>query len=126
MRRDPELFRQILLAIEESETDPDDSFAVQIDGRTERETSYHIMLLAEAGYVLAVDLSCMAGDLEWEAQRLTFAGHEFLDVIRDGEVWRRTKEAGAAVGGGSLQVLLEVGKQFGKRVLAERTGISLE
>lgn len=39
--------------------------------------------------------------------RLTMAGHEYLDTIRDEEVWRRTKEGDRAVGSFSLATLGE-------------------
>lgn len=58
-------------------------------------------------------------------QRLTYAGHEFLDTIRDAEVWRRTKDAAGKMSGVSLQVMVEIGKAFAKQVISERTGIAL-
>jgi hypothetical protein len=60
---------------------------------------------------------------DWKAQRLTFQGHEFLDTIREPEVWRRTKEAAGKVGGAGLELLLAVGKAYAKQVLLEKTGI---
>ena len=100
MKLDKELVREVLLAIESSDHDPDDSIEVTVEGRSGREVSYHLMLLHEAGLVLGEDLSGIGEELAWEAYRLTYAGHDFLDTIRDGEVWRRTKEGAGKVGGG--------------------------
>nr|WP_240997928.1 DUF2513 domain-containing protein [Pseudomonas viridiflava] len=41
-------------------------------------------------------------DFDWRPKRLTIRGHEFLDTIRDREVWRLTKAgAGAEKAGAS-------------------------
>lgn len=125
MRLEKELVRRILLAIEASDASPYDGVALEIDGWTQEQIAYHVMLLAEANYLIAEDLGGIGDDLAWEAQRLTYAGHEFLDTIRDAEVWRRTKDAAGKMGGVSLQVMVEIGKAFAKQVIAERTGIVL-
>jgi hypothetical protein len=125
MRLEKELVRKILLAIEASEGSPYEGVELEIDGWTQDQIGYHVMLLAEANYLIAEDLGGIGDDLAWEAQRLTFAGHEFLDTIRDVEVWRRTKEAAGRAGGVSLQVMVEIGKAYAKQVLQERTGIVL-
>lgn len=125
MKLDKDLVREILLAIEESEHDPDDSIEVTVEGRDPRQVSYHLMLLHEAGFVLAEDLISTDDELAWGARRLTYAGHEFLDTVRDGEVWRRTKEGAGKVGGGGLKLLLDLGKAYGKQVVQERLGVDL-
>jgi hypothetical protein len=56
--------------------------------------------------------------------RLTFKGHEFLDTVRDSEVWKLTKESAQKAGVASVQVLFEIGKAYAKQKLAEH-GISL-
>lgn len=125
MRLEKELVRRILLAVEASERSPYEGVELDIEGWSEAQIGYHVMLLAEAGYLVAEDIGCIGEDLAWEAQRLTYAGHEFLDTIRDAEVWRRTKEAAAKVGSVSLQVMVEIGKAFARQVIAERTGLDL-
>lgn len=125
MKLEKELVRGILLAVESHEGSVYEAVPLAFDDFSDRHVAYHVMLLCEAGYLVGEDLSCMGSDLEWEAQRLTYAGHEFLDTIRDAEVWRRTKDAAGKVGGASLQVVLELGKTYVKQVLVERTGIAL-
>lgn len=82
------------------------------------------MLLHEAGLIVGQDLSTCDG-LEWLPKRLTYKGHEFLDTVRDGEVWRRTKAGAEKAGVAGLGVLLELGKAYGKEVLKEKLGIEL-
>lgn len=124
MKLEKELVRKILLKVEDFEGETYDGVPLEFEDYTERQIAYHVMLLIEAGYLVGEDLSTLSGD-EWEAQRLTYAGHEFLDTIRDAEVWRRTKDAAVKVGGVSLQVMVEIGKAYAKQVLQERTGIVL-
>ena len=38
--------------------------------------------------------------------RLTFNGHEFLDTVRDGEIWKLAKEGATKAGVASVQVTL--------------------
>ena len=64
------------------------------------------MLLDEAGLIKADEVPDTDGLATWWIpQRLTMAGHEYLDAIRDDEVWRRTKDGARAVGSFSLEVL---------------------
>jgi repressor of nif and glnA expression len=91
VKRDMDLAREILKAIEES---PEASgyalVDIKIPDRSEREISYHVMLLNEAGLVEALDLSDTGG-IEWGAQRLAWAGHEFLDAYRRDTLWNKAK-----------------------------------
>ena len=82
------------------------------------------MLLEEAGFLKGQDLSSLDG-LEWQPKRLTYQGHEFLDTIRDGEVWRRTKAGAEKIGGASIGFVWELAKAYGKQLVTERLGFSL-
>lgn len=123
MKLDKDLVREILLDVE-SYPSPDDFIKLSFEGWSDEEVSYHVMLLAEAGLLLAIDAGGM-GAFEWEAIRLTYKGHEFVDTIRDHEVWRRTKEGAEKAGVAGLGVLLELGKAYGRQLLKERLGIEL-
>lgn len=124
MKLDKDLVREILLAVEASKEDPLGWIQVDLEGREALEISYHVMLLHEAGLIVGQDLSTYDG-LEWLPKRLTYKGHEFLDTVRDGEVWRRTKAGAEKAGVAGLGVLLELGKAYGKEVLKEKLGIEL-
>lgn len=124
MKLDKDLVREILLAVEASKEDPLEWIQIDLEGREALEISYHVMLLHEAGLIVGQDLSTDDG-LEWLPKRLTYKGHEFLDTVRDGEVWRRTKAGAEKAGVAGLGVLLELGKAYGKEVLKEKLGIEL-
>jgi hypothetical protein len=123
VKLDKELVREILLAVEAADK-PDRWIPLAISGKSDVETSYHVMLLAEAGFLKAHDVGGM-NSFEWQATRLTYRGHEFLDVVRDPEIWRRTKEGAEKAGVSAVGMLLEIGKAYGKQLLKERLGIDL-
>jgi hypothetical protein len=97
---------------------------LKLEGRESELISYHVMLLDEAGLLSGISLGGL-NHFEWQPKRLTYKGHEFLDTVRDGEVWRRTKAGAEKAGVAGLGVLLELGKAYGKEVLKEKLGIEL-
>ncbi|WP_339502768.1 DUF2513 domain-containing protein [Pseudomonas silesiensis] len=126
MKLDKDLVREILLAVEASKNDPKEGIDLVLKDRSPREISYHVLLLTEAGFVLSQDAAYLANAVSiWQPKRLTYKGHEFLDTVRDGEVWELTKTGAETVGSASLSLMLELGKTYGKQVLRERLGIEL-
>ncbi|HEX9061474.1 MAG TPA: DUF2513 domain-containing protein [Clostridia bacterium] len=90
MVRNMDLIRLILLEIEKSESiiKPID---LCIEEYSNDEITYQIMLLHEAGLIEAVNLSHLTA-VCWKPQRLTWEGHEYLNIIRDDMIWNRTKK----------------------------------
>lgn len=87
MQRDMELIREILLGIETSE--PKQGLVrLKLSGRDNAEVSYHVMLLAQAGLIDAIDMSSSAGS-SWIPKSLTWEGHDFLDAARNDTVWKK-------------------------------------
>lgn len=114
MKRDLDLAREILTQIEDHLYDPNGSFVVKIDGRSMEEVSYHLMLLAEAGYIEASSLPTTDGTI-WKARRLTWEGHEFLEAAKDTTRWNSAKALMKEKGGGMVfevlkQLLIEMMK----------------
>lgn len=113
MKRDMDLIRQILFRIEETNYNMA-FFDVEIKGFTEQEISYHTMLLGQAGYIHARNLSSSDGSC-WKPITLTWQGHEFLDAARDNTRWNKAKVLIKEKGGGVVfellkQLLLEMMK----------------
>ncbi|MBA6129916.1 DUF2513 domain-containing protein [Pseudomonas juntendi] len=124
MKLDKDLVREILLAVEASKEDPSGWTQLNLEGREALDVSYHVMLLHEAGFIVGDDLTTDDG-LEWLPKRLTYKGHEFLDTVRDGEVWRRTKEGAEKAGTAGLGLLVELAKVYSKVIIKEKLGIEL-
>ena len=89
MKRDMDLAREILFAIEENDDEPG-TMEIELPGRSALYVSYHVTLLAEAGLIEAENTTSM-DQYEYLPTRLTWAGHEFLDAVRDDTVWKRAK-----------------------------------
>jgi hypothetical protein len=92
MKLDKDLVREILLQVE-AYPHPMGWVELSVPGHSAEEIAHHVELLDEAEFIEAQDLTTMDG-YDWRAKRLTYEGHEFLETVRDGEVWRLTKETG--------------------------------
>ena len=126
MKLDQDLVREILLVVEASEEDPRASISLVVEGKTPMVVSYHVMLLHEAGLLVGQNHNHLGpGGFIWEPKHLTYKGHEFLDTVRDGEVWRRTKAGAEKAGVAGLGMLLDLGKAISKQMLKEKLGIEL-
>lgn len=94
MVRNWDTIRAILLKLEAAETAHTTLTLDQVDGIAPQEAGYHMMLLKDAGLIEANILKSSTGDgaiATALARRLTFAGHEFLDQIRDPTLWGKIK-----------------------------------
>lgn len=105
MRREMDKVRNLLLALEE------------------RQQPYFMMMnpmllggIDNAGEMVEYILLLKSGELLEEqprnAYRITWKGHEFIDSIRDPEIWRKTKEGASKVGSWSLKLLGDMASGF--------------
>jgi hypothetical protein len=107
MKRDMELIRQMLLA---AEAHPDAhlySFPPEVQADAPA-IQVHARMLVDAGF-LVQEKTAAGGRYGW---RMTWAGHEFVDEIRDPEIWRKTKEGAEQVGSWSIKLLGELAAGF--------------
>ena len=109
MKFDKDLMRDILLAVEAHPEPSANYVPLDLPEHDPEVVSYHVMLLAEGGFLIAMDASDNT-QLEWYARRLTYNGHEFVATIRDGEVWGKTKSVAGKVGGASVGFVWELAK----------------
>jgi len=110
MKRDLDLIRRILLALEDEKPD-------SLTGENQELVSYHIQLLLDAEYVQGM----VIWDREtkpqgYVVQRITMSGYDYLDSVRDPKVWKETKNLLEKVGGSAA---LEVVKDVSAKVIAE-------
>ncbi len=127
MKRDMELVRGLLLKIESmnlplgttaffNSADP----TLHIDGFTPDDVAYNLDLLFDAGFIRG-----QRGMTDFGFSGLTWAGHDFLDVVRDPAIWAKTKQGALAAGGFTFDLLKELAKGFVKKQIEERTGVQL-
>jgi len=118
VKRDLELLRMVMLAVEKS-TDPYEMIDPKFEGHSETEISYHISLLDDAGLLHGQDRSAI-GVFRWSAGALTWAGHEFVESVRDDSVWKEALTITAKSGDGAV---FEILNKALMQVLEKRTGL---
>lgn len=112
MKRDMDLCRQILLAVEDSPPGESVSGFPFIGEHSYKAVSEHVVLLEEAGFLDAKIVHTFQGTTFY-IRRLTWDGHDFLRVASDDGRWARAKEhAGAAWESISFDVLKALLSQF--------------
>ena len=90
MKRDMELIRKILVAVEDH-PEPDGSVPLRFDGYSDQEVSYHVKLLSDQGLIEATDCRSLQ-DFSLKARSLTWGGHDFVEAIRDDTRWNKVKK----------------------------------
>ena len=120
MRLDMDLFRDLLIAIENKplrEKDLSTRDFVKITGKTEDEIIYHLHLLNDASFFIGIPIRAIKMD-DFRVERLTFSGHEYLNNIRDNSIWQKTKEKLMAVGSSaSVEIIGQVAGSYIKKSL---------
>jgi len=104
MERDMELVRKILVLVAEEPS----SMAPRLiapEGYTSEQVAYHVQIMADAGLVVGEAVTSRGRAVQANIQRLTWAGHEFLDAARVPSRWKAAKQLVTAAGSVSFQVL---------------------
>jgi hypothetical protein len=125
MKRDLELVRRILLDIEDNRetSGGHSSWSSLVDaGYPAEAIHYHVQLLHDAGLIHADEL--VPG--QWWPERITWAGHEFLDSARNDKLWneakrRVEKELGSAPFRVVHDLLIRMANESLERPLRKRT-----
>src|SRR5215216_572246 len=100
-----DLIRELMLTLEAIDTEPNRIVRLDpstVEGYEPKQVIYHYRLLCEAGYV-DVGTSTLKADLP-TFRRLTWAGHDFIDSVRDPEVWRKTKAGASKAGSWTIEI----------------------
>lgn len=92
MKRDMDLVRLILLKIEEEHISTA-IYDLKIEGYSEETVAYHCQILHNAGYLFDYAGQYASGELyAFGVGGLTWAGHEYLERIRDNSRWGKIKK----------------------------------
>jgi hypothetical protein len=106
-----DLIRKLLFYLEAK---PDDGVerVVKIEGHEAIEVNYHLVLLAQAGFIISEGSRSTSNPDRWihiYPTGLTWAGQEFLDTARDQSRWDRAKQQVKGISGGlSLDMIRAV------------------
>jgi len=107
MKRDMEVIRTILLKAEEDKYPY--GGIVSVEGVSDSVCAHHVALILDAGLavgrLIKTDLN---GIVAANIDRLTSAGHDFCDGIRQDTIWNKAKEN-----------ILKPGASYGLSILVE-------
>ncbi|WP_292107825.1 DUF2513 domain-containing protein [Brevundimonas sp.] len=121
-----DFIRDILLRIEEAKG-PNMVALLDKDASESdlEKLQYHLALVIEAGLAKGIAAHTMGGK-NWLNLNLTWDGHEFVDAVRDPEIWRQTKAGAAKVGAFSLDLLASLAKGLIRKQIEKHTGVELD
>lgn len=130
MKRDMDLVREVLLKLEALPMRPGSMVVISgydeemaIDGHTPEAVEYHMTMLRNAGFLDSPGAQPAGNGITFRS--LTWEGHDFLDTVRDPEVWKRTKAGASKIGGWTFEVIKQVGTAYLKQVAKERLHLDL-
>ena len=99
MKRDMDLIRAILLKAESWQSlQP---CKIEIPEHSREELFFHAKLAKEAGFIEAAFMN----PCDFVVLRLTWDGHEFIDLARQDTNWNEAKETAGKAGAFSLETL---------------------
>ena len=111
MKMNLDCIRSVLLELEDLPLDiyaPDD-LEKTLKKYDFEDVNYSLIKLEEAGYVRAQISRTLGGDVEvFSVSDITFSGHQFLEKIRDDQVWGKTKSVAASIGSWALDVVTQI------------------
>lgn len=84
------------------------------------ETFYCYLKLLEAGYLNGNYKYASEGLIHLSISSITWDGHQFLDTIRDNEIWSKTKKAVSSLSSTSISLMSTLGTEF----LKQKFGLS--
>ena len=108
MKRDSDLIRAILLAVE-ADAHCEVMKLPHIPGYADEAVYFHGRLLVEKGF-LRTHFPDRTGSQPWVCIRLSWEGYDFLDNVRDPTVWKAVKRVATKAGGWSIDTLAAVAK----------------
>ena len=129
MKRDMDTVRDVLMRLEALETPAGSAHFLSVfeeplatAGESPDSVAYHMRLLIDTGFI---DQTKTQGAQAFGLRGLTWQGHDFLDSIRDPEIWRQTKEGAAKAGGFTVELLASLARGLIRTQIEKYTGIKL-
>ena len=125
MKRDPDVVRNLLLALErDSEHNRFSSKELpEIPSVPPAVVLAHFSLLAEAGYLTrAIDQ--YGSSPRKDKYSISWTGYDFLDSVRDDGIWAKTKDTARKAGGQTFEILVDVAKALISAKASELLGVS--
>lgn len=133
MKRDFDVIRELLFQVENSTCGGGDVDWVIFDAKntSKHEVIYHVRLLTDLGLFYSKSVILNGKDIagcpvaKFYPDALTNEGHEFLETIRDSEVWSKTKEGVNSIGSHGFDLIKKLAKGYVDTKIKKLTGIEL-
>lgn len=87
-------------------------FSEALSKYSKEDIAYTLLLLDEAGFIEAVITKYSGGIYDISVYRLTYKGHEFIEVVKPEPVWKKIQTSMSSIGSASLPVLQKIGAQY--------------
>lgn len=124
MKRDMDLIREILLRFEASEKERND-LDVLADLGSKNVINAHLKLLEDSGFLDRLDVQMFPNGVTFMmGWRITSSGHDFLNSVRDPEIWRKTKTGASKLGAWSIKLLGDLASSY-VRAKAQELGLPI-
>lgn len=119
MKRDLGLIRLILLEAEKAENtaELEEHYSRKYGEGYADVKAKHVALMKEAGLVEAGVNNAGNSRVVARVNSITWSGYEYLDSVRDPEVWIKTKTAVERFGSASLDVVKQVAADVIKKLI---------
>lgn len=129
MKRDFDLIREILLDIEKNVPAVPQDLGYHFEHEDRDAVAFALYLMAQKGLIHdAYDIGDH-GTHESDSYghpKLTWEGCDFLDAVRDDEIWQKTKLGVTKAGSFTFDVLKALAKGLIKTKIEQHTGVRLE
>jgi Hypothetical protein (DUF2513) len=129
MKRDMDLVRELMLRLEGIEMPLGVTRSISVYAEPLKIGSHdpsivfgHLELLCGAGFI---EDRMNASNAEILFTGLSWSGHDFLDSVRDPEIWQKTKDGAKAAGGFTVELLSDIAKGLIKTQIKKHTGVDV-
>lgn len=128
MKRDMDLIRHLLLILADKRG-PEMLKAedIEAEGYSPTEVNYHLNLMFQAGLINGEDVRSTTSTrlIKVIPFDLTWQGHEFLEAVRDPEIWRQAKSGASKAGTAGIEFIWGMATALLKNAIRERTGLEI-
>jgi hypothetical protein len=128
-KRDMDLIRELLLRLESWDMEMGDVFTISpderqmaVEGYDAAQIEYHLSLLRDQRLINCPGSQPLTGIT---FAGLTWEGHDFVDSVRDPEIWEKTKKGVNAVKGFTFDLLKDLAKGLIKKQIEVYTDVKL-
>lgn len=126
MKLNIDCMRAILLEVENvsyGKSLPFQSLVSELPNYSTDDISYSVLKLKEAEYIKASTLNADNTTMIIAINDITYNGHQFLESIRDNNVWKKTKAIASKIGATSVSAITQIASSVVASIIKSTLGI---